>query len=51
MKKKDNPSTPGKTAETDEWTTGQEQAREEIRKGECTTCRSKEELNLFLEAL
>lgn len=28
-----------------------EQARQEIRKGECTICRSKEELNAFLEAL
>lgn len=28
-----------------------EQARQEIRNGECTTCRSKEELNAFLEAL
>ena len=28
-----------------------EQGREEIRKGECTTCRSKEELTAFLESL
>lgn len=28
-----------------------EQAREEIRKGECTTCHSKEELTALLEAL
>ena len=28
-----------------------EQGRDEIRKGECTTCHSKEELNAFLESL
>lgn len=28
-----------------------EQGREEIRKGDCTTCRTKEELTAFLEAL
>lgn len=28
-----------------------EQGREEILKGECTTCHTKEELNAFLDAL